>query len=246
MKLAQLPRLLLLLAAPIALCASSSSDRQIEIAATGSYTYRTVLENHVTVMVHDGVVTLSGYVEDNAERDLAFDTVENLPGVASVKNKLIVRPSYVEKSDRWIVLKLRTLLLMKAHVSGTNTAISAKDGVVTLGGTAENVAQKELTTLYAQDIDGVTSVKNEMVIKYVPHSETMGEKIDDASITSQVKFALLSHKATSALNTKVTTTDGVIAISGEANSETEKILVTKLAENVRGVKSVGNAMTVKS
>ena len=41
---------------------------------------------------------------------------------------------------------------------------------------------------------------------------TVGEKIDDASITSQVKFALLSHKSTSALKTKVTTTDGVIVL----------------------------------
>ncbi len=76
--------------------------------------------------------------------------------------------------------------------------------------------------------------------------ETVGDKIDDASITTQVKYALLSHKGTSALKTKVTTVDGVIVISGEAASDAEKSLVTKLAEDVRGTKSVVNNMTVKS
>ena len=73
----------------------------------------------------------------------------------------------------------------------------------------------------------------------------MGEQIDDASITSQVKYALLSHKSTSALKTKVTTTDGVVRITGDANSDAEKSLVTKLAQDVRGTKSVDNVMTVK-
>ena len=61
-----------------------------------------------------------------------------------------------------------------------------------------------------------------------------------------MRFALLSHQATSVLKTKVSTTDGIVAISGEASSEAEKSLVTKLAEDVRGTKSVSNEMTVKS
>jgi osmotically-inducible protein OsmY len=60
-----------------------------------------------------------------------------------------------------------------------------------------------------------------------------------------VKYALLTHRSTSALKTKVTTTDGVVAVKGEAGSEAEKSLVTKLAESIRGVKSVTNDMTVK-
>jgi osmotically-inducible protein OsmY len=92
----------------------------------------------------------------------------------------------------------------------------------------------------------VKSVKNDLVVKAQPaKGETIGEKVDDASITAQVKYALLSHKSTSALKTKVTTNEGVIAITGEASSDAEKSLVTKLAQDVRGVKSVSNNMTVK-
>ena len=247
MKTKNLSVLIALIAAPIAIFASSETDRKIEDAAKASYNYRTVLEDHVKVQANDGVVTLSGVVQDKDEKDLAADTVENLPGVMSVKNEITIKPTYPEYSDSWMAFKIRSRLLVKANVSASNTTVAVQDGVVTLTGTADNLAQKELTTAYAQDIDHVKSVKNDMVVTAQPATgETVGEKIDDASITSQVKYALFSHKSTSALKTKVTTNDGVIAISGEANSDAEKSLVTKLAQDVRGAKSVNNNMSVKS
>jgi hyperosmotically inducible periplasmic protein len=247
MKKKTLSALLLLLAGPIALFASHDTDRKIEEAAKASYNYRTVLENHVKVAARDGVVTLTGTVQDKDAKALAEDTVENLPGVTSVKNELKVKATYPEHSDKWIAFKIRSRLLVKGNVSAANTTVAVQDGVVTLGGTADNPAQKELTEVYAKEIDHVKSVKNNIVVNAKPAmGDTMGEKIDDASITSQLKYALLSHKATSALKTKVVTNDGVVVITGVAASDAEKSLVTKLAQDVRGVKSVMNNMTVKS
>ncbi|MBI5380491.1 MAG: BON domain-containing protein [Opitutae bacterium] len=247
MKTKNLFVLLALLAGPVALFASSATDRKIEEAAKASYNYRTVLANHVNVKAHDGVVTLSGTVQDKDDKALAADTVENLPGVTRVKNDIVVTSAYPEHSDAWMAFKIQSRLLVKANVSASNTTVTVQDGIVTLGGTAENLAQKELTEAYAKDIDGVKSVKNDLVVKASATPDaTIGEKIDDASITTQVKFALLSHKSTSALKTKVTTTDGVVVIAGDAASDAEKSLVTKLAQDVRGVNSVTNNMTVKN
>lgn len=249
MKNKNLATLLLLLASPIVLFASPQTDRKIEDAARASYNYRTVLEDNVKVKAHDGVVTLSGTVQDKDHRALAADTVENLPGVTSVKNEIAVKSAHPEHSDGWMALKIRSRLLVKGNVSAATTAVTVKNSAVTLTGTADNLAQKELTAIYARDIDGVKSVQNDIVVTATPapapKPETISEKIDDASITAQVKFALLSHKATSALKTKVTTNDGAIAVSGEASSDAEKSLVTKLAKDVRGAKSVDNIMTVR-
>lgn len=247
MKLQNLSALLVLVTAPVALFASSETDRKIEDAAKASYNYRTVLADHVKVKATDGIVTLSGTVEDKDDKALAVDTVENLPGVVGVKNDIKIESSYPEHSDAWIAFKVRSRLLVKANVSAADTVVAVKDGVVTLTGSADNAAQKELTAAYAKDIDWVKSVKNEIIVKDAPApGATIGEKIDDASITSQMKYALLSHKGTSAVKTKVTTVDGVVTITGEAKSDAEKALVTKLAQDVRGVKSVDNNMTVKN
>ncbi len=247
MKIKKLSALFVFIAGPIALLASSATDRKIEDAAKSSYNYRTVLEDHVKVKAADGIVTLTGTVQDKDDKDLAADTVENLPGVVSVNNQIKIEPTYKEHSDGWMALKIRSRLLVKGNVSATSTKVAVIDGNVVLSGTADNLAQKDLTAAYAKDIDGVKTVKNDIIVKDKPATgETVGEKIDDASITSQVKYALLSHKATSAIKTKVTTNDGVIVITGEAANDAEKSLVTKLAQDVRGVKSVSNNMTVKS
>ena len=247
----KLTALLVLLASPLLLLASSGTDGKIESAAKASYNFRTVLENHVSVKSKDGVVTLTGNVQDKDERDLAADTVENLPGVLSVDNQVKVDSKYAEHSDAWMAFKIRSRLLVKGNVSATSTKVAVNEGNVVLSGTADNVAQKELTEVYAKDIDGVKSVKNDIAVTDKPADRddsaraSAGERIDDASITSQVKFALLSHKSTSALKTKVTTTDGKVRVTGDAASDAEKSLVSKLAGDVRGVSSVTNDMKVR-
>ena len=74
---------------------------------------------------------------------------------------------------------------------------------------------------------------------------TVSRKVDDASITALVKMTLLYHRSTSALNTSVTTNNGVVTLSGKASNAAEKDLATKLANDVNGVKSVKNRMTIE-
>ena len=122
-----------------------------------------------------------------------------------------------------------------------------KNGVVTLKGEAANAAQKELTTEYAKDIEKVKEVKNEMTVAATPviAERTAGEKVDDASITAQVKTALWNHQSTSSMKTTVTTRNGEVTLTGIAKNDAEKSLVTKLVSDIQGVTSVKNQMTVE-
>jgi osmotically-inducible protein OsmY len=74
--------------------------------------------------------------------------------------------------------------------------------------------------------------------------QTVGGKIDDASITAQVKMTLLYHRSTSAHNTSVTTKRGVVTLTGKAKNAAEKDLAAKFANDVKGVKGVNNQMTI--
>jgi hyperosmotically inducible protein len=255
MKTSKLAACLILLSAPFAIYASSM-DRQIEDAAKASYNYRAVLDNKVKVKSEDGVVTLTGKVHSDEQRRIAEDTAADLPGVVRVDNKLKIVGGDREGSDDWIAVKIRSRLLVKANVSFTDTKVDVKDGNVMLTGKATSTAQKELTAAYVKDIDGVRSVKNDIVVepamaetstnRDMASRNTMGEKIDDSSITAQVKYELFSHKSTSALKSKVNTISGNVIISGDVSSDAEKDLVTKLAKSVRGVESVDNNMTVRN
>jgi hyperosmotically inducible protein len=227
---------------------AASTDSRIESSAAKSYVFKTYLkDDSIKTESTDGVVTLTGTVSESSHKSLAENTVASLPGVKSVNNQLTVSGEQpAEHSDTWITTKVKTALLFHRNVSGTGTTVYTKDGVVTLQGVADSMAAKELTTEYAKDIDNVKSVNNEMTIAKTPATPdaTIGDKIDDASITAQVKSSLLSHRSTSALHTGVSTADGVVTITGIAKNDAEKSLVTKLATDINGVSSVVNNMTI--
>ena len=227
---------------------ATETDDRIEAAAAKSHVFKTYLKNDsIKTESKNGLVTLTGTVADASHKSLAESTVENLPGVKSVDNQLVVKgEAPAEHSDTWISMKVKSALLFHRNVSATATDVFVKDGVVSLRGEASSLAEKELATEYAKDIDNVKEVKNEMTIAKTPAKpgETMSDKIDDASITAQVKSSLLSHHSTSAIKTKVSTTEGVVTVSGTAKNEAEKSLVTKLATDIVGVVSVMNNMTV--
>jgi len=227
---------------------ASDTDERIESSFKKTYVYKTYLKDeNIKISSKDGAVTLSGDVNNETHKPMAQDTAAALPGVTTVDNRIEIKGDQpAASSDTWISMKVKAALLYRRNVSGTKTEVYVKDGVVTLKGVAANQAQKDLTTEYAKDIDGVKGVQNEITISnsLETRNEAAGEKIDDASITAQVKGSLLSHRSTSVLSTKVTTNDGVVTVSGQARNEAEKALVTKLITDVNGVQSVVNNMTV--
>ncbi|HUD49193.1 MAG TPA: BON domain-containing protein [Candidatus Baltobacteraceae bacterium] len=246
--------LLVLLGATSALLTTSTStqasdtDSRIESSAAKSYVFKTYLrDDSIKTESKDGVVTLTGTVADSSQKSLAQDTVENLPGVKSVDNQLLIKGDQpAEHSDSWISAKVKTTLLFHRNVSATGTTVYVKDGIVILQGVAPSLAEKELTTEYAKDIDNVKGVKNDMTVAATPGApdSTVGDKIDDASITAEVKSSLLSHRSTSALRTGITTTDGVVTVTGAAKNSAEVTLVTRLVTDINGVTKVINNMTI--
>jgi len=226
---------------------ASKMDDRIESSAKKSYVFQTYLKgDDIKIKSKDGAVTLTGVVADNHHKSLAQETVAGIPGVKSVDNKLEVKGTPpAENSDAWITTKVKTMLLFHRNVSAM-TEVNTKDGIVTLQGKANSQAQKDLTTEYARDVEGVKDVKNEMTVaKTSKKTQTVGGKIDDASITALVKMTLLYHRSTSALNTSVTTEKGVVTLSGKASNAAAKDLATKYANDVNGVKGVKNQMTIE-
>jgi osmotically-inducible protein OsmY len=227
---------------------ASNMDNRIELSAKQSYVFKTYLQgDDIKIESRNGVVTLTGIVSEESHKSLAQETVAGLPGVESVDNRLEVkgeRPA--ESSDAWLMMKVKTILFLHRSLSDSKTEVNVKDGIVTLRGAANSQAQKELATEYAKDVEGVKGVNNEMTVtKTWEKTRTVGEKIDDASITAQVKMTLLYHRSTSAINTKVKARRGVVTLSGKASSTAEKDLAAKYANDVNGVKGVKNRMTIE-
>jgi hyperosmotically inducible periplasmic protein len=74
---------------------------------------------------------------------------------------------------------------------------------------------------------------------------TVGEYIDDASITTQVKAKMVENKQVDAAAISVETLNGTVMLSGFAKNSTERATAEDIARNVKGVKSVRNEITVR-
>lgn len=75
---------------------------------------------------------------------------------------------------------------------------------------------------------------------------SVGEYIDDATISTKVKTKLIESKAVDAAVIQVETLNGEVLLSGFAKSATERVTAETLAREVKGVKAVRNQIVVRS
>ena len=74
---------------------------------------------------------------------------------------------------------------------------------------------------------------------------TVGEYVDDATITTRVKAKFAEDPQVSAMAIKVETLKGTVQISGFAKSSSEKSAAETIARKTPGVRAVDNNIVVK-
>lgn len=77
-----------------------------------------------------------------------------------------------------------------------------------------------------------------------PHSDGVAATITDAAITGSVKARLMGNSNLKKSDISVTTTNGVVTLSGTASSAKAKSLAEAQAKAVQGVTSVDNGLSV--
>lgn len=70
--------------------------------------------------------------------------------------------------------------------------------------------------------------------------------LDDATITTKVKAAVLAEPGLNTLQINVDTKDGNVTLNGTVDSPELKQRATQVAQAVEGVKTVSDQLTVKS
>jgi osmotically-inducible protein OsmY len=216
--------------------------------------------NDLQVSVENGTATLTGTVEENANKDLAKQIALGVSGIENVDNQIKVDADYVspartpgERSfgevveDATITTSVKSKLLWSKNTDGLKMDVDTRMGKVTLLGNADSAASKDLAGSIAENTRGVISVDNQLVVdKTKPASmdkdETAGhdttEAIADTWITTKVKSTLMYSSNVENDDISVSTEDGNVTLTGMVGSDAEREVATELAMNIRGVKSV--------
>lgn len=75
--------------------------------------------------------------------------------------------------------------------------------------------------------------------------QTVGSYVDDSAITTEVKAKFVENKSVDAAAISVETLNGTVMLSGFAKNMAEKSMAEQIARDVKGVKSVKNALSVR-
>ena len=77
------------------------------------------------------------------------------------------------------------------------------------------------------------------------YAESAGQYVDDATITTKVKAALLADSQLKAIHISVKTTQGTVQLAGTVDTPAQESQAIKDANQVDGVKLVSDAITVR-
>jgi len=124
----------------------------------------------ISVKTEKAVVTLSGFVESQAQAEQAVKVAKEVEGVSSVSDKLHVRDGKEQgvkgyAGDTATTSEIKAKLLADDIVPSRKVKVETTDGVVQLSGTVDSQAQVDRAESIAKAVDGVKSVKNDLKSK---------------------------------------------------------------------------------
>jgi osmotically-inducible protein OsmY len=141
--------------------------------------------------------------------------------------------------DAWITTKTKMALLTTDGVSGTGINVDTVDGTVTLHGKVATAAEKAKAEAEAKKIDGVRQVRN--LLQVVPASAEKMVKASDGEVKDRVQKALKDdHRLEGSSIAVQSVNDGVVLLSGKADSVTAHLTAIEDAARVPGVRRVAS------
>ncbi len=117
--------------------------------------------NAVKVMVENGWVTLSGKVPADYQRRIAEASIRYLTGVRGVSNQLVLKPvvtGSVLKTD------IEAVLQRRAAKEAKGIGINIHEHEVTLTGTVNSLAERDVVSHAVWDSPGVWLVRNNIEV----------------------------------------------------------------------------------
>jgi osmotically-inducible protein OsmY len=94
-------------------------------------------------------------------------------------------------------------------------------------------------------ITGVLAATTVVGCAVTREQSTVGEYVDDATITTQVKAKFADDPTVSAMAISVETLRGTVQLSGFAKSAAERSQAEAIASRVKGVKAIKNDIVVR-
>jgi osmotically-inducible protein OsmY len=185
---------------------SNAVDRQLILnSTTPSYL--------IDVETNEGIVTLSGTVNNLLANDMAVKVAQMVRGVRGVVDEISVDTP--ERNDSSLESDVNVALFNNPATSFYKIIVNASDGIVTLSGTVDSWQEKQLSEFIAKGVKGVKDITNDIEVSYKTDrsdNEIEEEIIQAMNFDVRIDNALIN----------VAVDQGEVSLSGSVGSAAEK------------------------
>src|SRR6267378_197203 len=196
-----------------------------------------VMPNEIGVMVKDGVVTLTGWVDSYTKKWAAEEAAHRVRGVKAVANDIEIRlPSTAERNDADIAAAAARALEWDAFVPIDKIDVTVSKGWVTLKGEVEWQYQKQDAERAVRRLPGVKGVSNLVLVR---------PRVTPSELKRQIEQALVRTAELDAKRITVDVDGSKVILKGTVRSWAEKKEAERQAWLAPGVTSVDNRIMIE-
>jgi osmotically-inducible protein OsmY len=192
--------------------------------------------NDIGVAVEDGIVTLSGHVQNYSQKQAAERIVARVKGVRGIAEELEVRyPGGSGVADDEIARRVLDTLKWSTRVPDGKVQVTVQKGWVTLTGSLDWNYQKVGAANAIEDLKGVTGVTNKITIK---------PQVTSVDVRRRIEEALKRSAEVEAGDIKIDVAADKVTLKGRVKTWSERWLVEDTAWATPGVTHVSDELIV--
>jgi osmotically-inducible protein OsmY len=214
-----------------------SKDSQLQQAVLAELSWEpSVTAAHIGVTARNGIVTLTGHVDNFAEKSAADRAARRVKGVKAVAEEIEVRlPFDMKITDEQIAASAVNRLAYDVSIPRSAIQVQVDKGWVTLTGEVEWYFQKNFAEQDIHRLLGVAGVSNKITIK---------PKVNTSNLSDEIIHALHRSWFFDPQTIKVSADGGKVRLTGTVQSPHDRQVAAATAWAAPGVTDVENEIAI--